>query len=64
MKLWNYVGENVVITTIDGVKFIGEVTNYEDYIANDSGEDSIHLDDGVGLYDLNESRIKSIEVID
>ncbi|MDE9752302.1 LSM domain protein [Staphylococcus delphini] len=64
MKLWNYVGENVVITTIDGVKFIGEVTNYEDYIANDSGEDSIHFDDGIVLFDFNESEIKSIEIID
>ncbi|PCF33299.1 LSM domain protein [Staphylococcus delphini] len=64
MKLWNYVGENVVITTIDGVKFIGEVTNYEDYIANDSGEDSIHLSTEYQIYDIEESEIKSIEILD
>lgn len=64
MKLWTYVGENVVITTIDGVKFIGEVTNYEDYIANDSGEDSIHLSTEYQIYDIEESEIKSIEILD
>ncbi|MDE9800073.1 LSM domain protein [Staphylococcus delphini] len=64
MKLWTYVGEKVLVKTTDGQQFIGEVTNYEDEVANDSGEDSIHLDDGIGLYDFNESEIKSIEIID
>ncbi|MCC4038700.1 LSM domain protein, partial [Staphylococcus pseudintermedius] len=43
MKLWTYVGEKVLVKTTDGQQFIGEVTNYEDEVANDSGEDSIHL---------------------
>ncbi|HDP4621404.1 TPA: LSM domain protein, partial [Staphylococcus aureus] len=30
---------------------------------NESGEDSIHLDDGIDLYDFDESQIKYIEVL-
>ena len=64
MKLWTYVGEKVLVKTTDGQQFIGEVTNYEDEVANESGEDSIHLDNGKLLYDFDESQIKSIEILD
>ncbi|EGQ3461404.1 LSM domain protein [Staphylococcus pseudintermedius] len=64
MKLWTYVRKNVLIETIDGQQFTGEVTSYDDEIANNSGEDSIYLDTGIQIYDINESEIKSIEIID
>ncbi|HEC2153310.1 TPA: LSM domain protein [Staphylococcus delphini] len=64
MKLWNYVGEKVLVKTTDGQQFIGEVTNYEDEVANDSGEDSIHLSTEYQIYDIEESEIKSIEILD
>ncbi|HCW8594266.1 LSM domain protein [Staphylococcus aureus] len=55
MKLWTYIGKKVLIELTNGQKFIGEVTNYDDEIDNESGEDSIHLDDGIDLYDFDES---------
>ncbi|TXN92971.1 LSM domain protein, partial [Staphylococcus aureus] len=38
MKLWTYIGEKVLIELTNGQKFIGEVTNYDDEIDNESGE--------------------------
>ncbi|EGQ0321886.1 LSM domain protein [Staphylococcus pseudintermedius] len=64
MKLWTYVGEKVLVKTTDGQQFIGEVTNYEDEVANDSGEDSIHLSTEHQIYDIEESQIKSIKILD
>ncbi|UXS22702.1 LSM domain protein [Staphylococcus delphini] len=64
MKLWTYVGKNAIVELTNGKQFMGRVTNFEDEIANNSGEDSIHFDDGIVLFDFNESEIKSIEVID
>ncbi|HCZ1092149.1 TPA: LSM domain protein [Staphylococcus aureus] len=63
MKLWTYIGKKVMIELTNGQKFTGEVTNYDDEIDNESGEDSIHLDDGIDLYDFDESQIKYIEVL-
>ncbi|MFK3494773.1 LSM domain protein [Staphylococcus aureus] len=63
MKLWTYIGKKVLIELTNGQKFIGEVTNYDDEIDNESGEDSIHLDDGIALYDFDESQIEYIEVL-
>ena len=64
MKLWSYIGENVLIELTNGQEFIGKVTNYDDEVDNESGEDSIHLDDGKLLYDFDESEIKYIKIID
>ncbi|WP_323702833.1 LSM domain protein [Mammaliicoccus sp. Dog046] len=64
MKLWTYVGKNVLVTLINGREFIGKVTNFDDEVENESGEDSINLDDGKSLYDFDESQIKSIEILD
>ncbi|WP_019165060.1 hypothetical protein [Staphylococcus delphini] len=64
MKLWTYVGKNAIVELTNGKQFMGRVTNFEDEIANNSGEDSIHFDDGIVLFDFNESEIKSIEVLD
>ncbi|EJD8540042.1 LSM domain protein [Staphylococcus pseudintermedius] len=64
MKLWTYVGEKVLVKTTDGQQFIGEVTNYEDEVANDSGEDSINLSTEHQIYDIEESQIKSIKILD
>ncbi|MBZ8174913.1 LSM domain protein [Staphylococcus delphini] len=64
MKLWLYVGRYVRIEVTDGEQFVGKAVDYEDEIANNSGEDSIHFDDGIVLFDFNESEIKSIEIID
>ncbi|QHW36872.1 LSM domain protein [Staphylococcus ursi] len=64
MKLWTYVGENAIVELMNGKKFVGKVTNFEDEIANNSGENSIHFDDGIGLYDFDESEIKSIEILE
>ncbi|MFF7090633.1 MULTISPECIES: hypothetical protein [Streptomyces] len=64
MKLWSYLGENVLIELTNGQQFIGKVTNYDDEVDNESGEDSIHLDDGKLLYDFDESEIKYIKIID
>ncbi|EEE49440.1 LSM domain protein [Staphylococcus haemolyticus] len=64
MKLWSYIGENVLIELTNGQQFIGKVTNYDDEVDNESGEDSIHLDDGKLLYDFDESEIKYIKIID
>ena len=63
MKLWSYIGENVLIELTNGQQFIGKVTNYDE-VDNESGEDSIHLDDGKLLYDFDESEIKYIKIID
>ncbi|WP_239734161.1 LSM domain protein [Mammaliicoccus sp. H-M33] len=63
MKLWTYIGKNVLVTLMDGQEFIGKVTNYDDEVDNESGEDSIHLDDGKLLYDFDESEIKTIEIL-
>ncbi|MEX6218650.1 LSM domain-containing protein [Mammaliicoccus sciuri] len=30
MKLWTYIGKNVLVTLKDGQEFIGKVTNYDD----------------------------------
>ncbi|MFW3590614.1 LSM domain protein [Staphylococcus caprae] len=64
MKLWSYIGENVLIELTNGQQFIGKVTNYDDEVDNESGEDSIHLDDGKLLYDFDKSEIKYIKIID
>lgn len=64
MKLWSYIGKNVLIELTSGQQFIGKVTNYDDEVDNESGEDSIHLDDGKLLYDFDESEIKYIKIID
>lgn len=64
MELWTYIGKNVLIELCNGQRFIGKVTNYDDEVDNESGEDSIHLDDGELLYDFDESEIKEIKVID
>ncbi|EHP0464516.1 LSM domain protein, partial [Staphylococcus pseudintermedius] len=56
--------EKVLVKTTDGKQFIGEVTNYEDEVANDSGEDSIHLSTEHQIYDIEESQIKSIKILD
>ncbi|HDT9059926.1 TPA: LSM domain protein [Staphylococcus pseudintermedius] len=64
MKLWTYVRKNVLIETIDGQQFTGEVTSYDDEIANNRGEESIYLDDGIQIYDIYKSQIKSIKILD
>ncbi|WP_019165058.1 hypothetical protein [Staphylococcus delphini] len=64
MKLWTYVGKNVRIELKNGKKFRGYAFHYDDEIDNESGEDSIIIDDGTGLYDFDKSQIKSIEIID
>ncbi|EGQ3890681.1 LSM domain protein [Staphylococcus pseudintermedius] len=64
MKLWTYVGKKVSIEFIDGQRLTGKVTNYDDEIDNESGEDSIHFEHGNSLYDIDESEIKSIEILD
>ena len=64
MKLWTYVGKKVRIELTNGNQFIGEVTNYDDEVVNDSGEPSINLDTGIQIYDFDESEIKSIEILD
>lgn len=64
MKLWTYVGKKVRIELTNGKQFIGEVTDYDDEIVNNSGESSIHLATGFQLYDFDESKIKSIETLD
>ncbi|EMB9402216.1 LSM domain protein [Staphylococcus pseudintermedius] len=65
MKLWTYVGKNVLIELTDGLKFTGKAIDYDDKVANESGEDSIILDNDMGgLYDFNESEIKSIKILD
>ncbi|HEC2156208.1 TPA: LSM domain protein [Staphylococcus delphini] len=65
MKLWTYVGKNVRIELKNGVTFTGYAFGYDDEIDNESGEDFIYLDIGMEtLLCFNESRIKSIEVLD
>lgn len=63
MKLWTYIGKNVLVTLKDGQEFIGKVTNYDDEVENESGEDSINMAVGKLLYDFDESEIKSIEIL-
>ncbi len=63
MKLWTYIGKKVVIELTNGQQFIGKVTNYDDEMDNESGEDSIHLDDGISLYDFDESQIEFIKIL-
>ncbi|WP_086427541.1 LSM domain protein [Staphylococcus cornubiensis] len=64
MKLWTYVGKNVRIELKNGQQFIGKADDYDDEIANNSGEDSIYLDTGKQIYEFDESQIKSIEILD
>lgn len=64
MKLWTYVGKNVRIELTNGKVFTGRAAGFDDEMDNESGEDSIHLDDGIVLYDFDQSQIKSIEIID
>lgn len=57
--------ENVLIELDNGLQFTGKAIHYDDDVANESGEDSIILEtDTGGLYDFDESRIKSIEILD
>ncbi|MDT0670214.1 LSM domain protein [Mammaliicoccus sciuri] len=63
MKLWTYLGKKVRIELTNGKQFIGEVTNYDDEIVNNSGEPSIHFSTGFYLYDFDESEIKTIEIL-
>lgn len=64
MQLWTYIGKNVRIELKNGKIFIGRAAGYDDEMDNESGEDSIHLDTGVILYDFDESEIKSIEILE
>ncbi|MDE9752299.1 LSM domain protein [Staphylococcus delphini] len=64
MKLWLYVGRYVRIEVTDGEQFVGKAVDYEDEIANNSGEDSICLDIKGGLVEFDESEIKSIVILD
>ncbi|EGQ2715951.1 TPA: LSM domain protein [Staphylococcus pseudintermedius] len=64
MKLWTYVGKDVLIELKNGQQFVGEAISYDDEIANNSGEESIYLDDGIQIYDLYKSQIKSIKILD
>ncbi|NBK47967.1 LSM domain protein [Staphylococcus delphini] len=64
MKLWTYVEKNVRVELKNGQQFIGIVDDYDDEIANNCGEESIYIDDGIQIYDLYKSQIKSIEVLD
>ncbi|RIN09098.1 LSM domain protein [Staphylococcus warneri] len=64
MKLWTYIGKKVILELTDSQKFSGKITNYDDEIDNESGEDSIHLDDGNALYDFDESQIKYIKILE
>lgn len=56
MKLWTYVGKKVRIELTNGKQFIGEVTNYDDEIDNNSEEPSIHFATRCHLYDFDESK--------
>ncbi|MCD8872978.1 LSM domain protein [Mammaliicoccus sciuri] len=53
----------VRIELTNGKQFIGEVTNYDDEVVNNSGEPSIHFATESYLYDFDESEIKSIEIL-
>ncbi|UXS22701.1 LSM domain protein [Staphylococcus delphini] len=64
MKLWLYVGRYVRIEVTDGEQFVGKAVDYEDEIANNSGEDSICLDIRGQLIEFDESKIKSIIILD
>ncbi|HEC2153314.1 TPA: LSM domain protein [Staphylococcus delphini] len=64
MKLWLYVGRYVRIEVPDGEQFVGKAVDYEDEIANNSGEDCICLDIRGRLVEFDESEIKSIVILD
>ncbi|WP_323702834.1 LSM domain protein [Mammaliicoccus sp. Dog046] len=64
MKLWTYIGKKVMITFKDGEELNGIVTHYDDAVDNETGEDSIILEVGKSLYDIDESEIKYIEILD
>ncbi|MTV20163.1 LSM domain protein [Staphylococcus delphini] len=64
MKLWLYVGRYVRIEVTDGEQFVGKAVDYEDEIANNSGEDSICLDIRGRLVEFDESEIQSIVILD
>ncbi|PCF35319.1 LSM domain protein [Staphylococcus delphini] len=64
MKLWLYVGRYVRIEVTDGEQFVGKAVDYEDEIANNSGEDTICLDIRGRLVEFDESEIKSIVILD
>ncbi|EGQ3224822.1 LSM domain protein [Staphylococcus pseudintermedius] len=64
MKLWTYVGKNVLIELKNGQQFVGKADDYDDEIANNKGEESIYLDDGIQIYDIYKSQIKSIKILD
>ncbi|MBZ8174912.1 LSM domain protein [Staphylococcus delphini] len=64
MKLWHYVGRYVRIEVIDGEYFMGKVFDYADEIENNSGEASICLDIRGQLIEFDESKIKSIIIIE
>ncbi|HEC2156757.1 LSM domain protein [Staphylococcus delphini] len=64
MKLWLYVGRYVRIEVTDGEQFVGKAVDYEDEIANNSGEASICLDIRGRLVEFDESEIKSIVILD
>ncbi|EGQ2807188.1 LSM domain protein, partial [Staphylococcus pseudintermedius] len=55
MKLWTYVGKNVLIELKNGQQFVGKADDYDDEIANNRGEESIYLDDGIQIYDIYKS---------
>ncbi|EHT3700346.1 LSM domain protein [Staphylococcus pseudintermedius] len=57
-------GKNVLIELKNGQQFVGKADDYDDEIANNRGEESIYLDDGIQIYDIYKSQIKSIEVLD
>ena len=63
-RLWDYLYKKVKIETKDGRTLSGDVVSVTSSVETESGYDEIDIDYGTYLEVVDESEIKSIEVLD
>jgi len=63
-KLWEYLYKKVKIKTQDGRVLSGDVVSVTSGVETESGYDEMDIDYGIYREVVDESEIKSIEVLD
>lgn len=63
LKLWEYEGKQVRVIFKDGDVYEGKAKDFDDKFDNTSGYDSISIDTGDMMFDVDEPEIESIEEI-
>ena len=68
IDLWKYEGKNIILIDDEGKEWRGYVTDVDDAIDNENGEDSINIrtyvDGEKRLIGFSRSEIKSIRLAD